>query len=106
MSLADAAGLFGVLLILLAYAGAQLGRLDPRSAAALVMNLAGAGLIMWSLSFRFNLSAFLMEAAWALVALFGLVRLAVRKARPSQSRDVLEGSSRVQGRDRPPRPDR
>ncbi|HEX4096578.1 MAG TPA: hypothetical protein VHX64_07605, partial [Caulobacteraceae bacterium] len=76
--LPDAAGLVGVLLILLAYAGAQLGRLEPRRAPALVMNLVGAGLILWSLAFRFNLSAFLMEAAWAVVALYGLVRLAMR----------------------------
>ena len=84
MSLADAAGLVGVLLILVAYAGAQLGRLEPRRAPALILNLAGAGLILWSLRFHFNLSAFLMEAAWALVALYGLVRLLIRP-RPSPS---------------------
>lgn len=78
MSLPDAAGLVGVLLILAAYAGAQLGRLEPRRAPALLMNLIGAGLILWSLTFRFNLSAFLMEAAWAVVALYGLIRLAMR----------------------------
>ncbi len=81
MSVPDAAGLFGVLLILAAYAGAQVGRLDPRRAPALVMNLVGAGLIIWSLTFRFNLSAFLMEAAWAVVALYGLIRLLVRRGR-------------------------
>jgi hypothetical protein len=79
MGLADFAGVFGVLLILAAYAGAQLGRLEPRRAPALVMNLVGAGLILWSLAFRFNLSAFLMEAAWALVALYGLIRLVLRR---------------------------
>lgn len=73
--LAERAGVLGVLLILAAYAGAQLGRLDPRRAPALLLNLAGAGLILWSLAYRFNLAAFLMEAAWAAVALFGLARL-------------------------------
>ncbi len=81
MSLPDAAGLVGVLLILAAYAGAQAGRLEPRRAPALLMNLAGASLIILSLAFRFNLSAFLMEAAWAVVAIFGLIRLAVRRRR-------------------------
>ncbi len=81
MSFPDAAGLLGVLLILSAYAGAQLGRLEPRRAPALVMNLAGAGLILWSLMFRFNLAAFLMEACWAVVALYGLVRLIARRLR-------------------------
>ena len=81
MSFPDAAGLAGVLLILLAYAGAQLGRMEPRRAPALLLNLAGAGLILWSLLFRFNLAAFLMEAAWAMVALLGLVRVLVRRLR-------------------------
>jgi hypothetical protein len=80
-ALPDLAGLVGVLLILVAYGGAQLGRLEPRRAASLLMNLVGAGLIMFSLAFRFNLSAFLMEAAWAMVALFGLVRLWLRRWR-------------------------
>ena len=79
MSFADTAGLVGVLMILFAYAGAQLGRMEPRNAPALLLNLAGAGLILWSLLYRFNLAAFLMEAAWALVALFGLIRVIVRR---------------------------
>lgn len=74
MGLTDAAGLAGVALILAAYAGAQLRRLDPVRPAALMMNLAGSGLIILSLTHAFNLSALVVEAAWAGVALFGLVR--------------------------------
>ena len=79
MTLADAAGLAGVVLMLTAYAGAQIRRLDPLKATSLVMNLAGACLVMLSLTRNFNLSAFLMEAAWALAALYGLIRLAFRR---------------------------
>jgi hypothetical protein len=75
----DALGVVGVLLILVAYAGAQTGRLEPREAPALVMNLLGACLILWSLAYDFNLSAVLMEGAWALVALYGLARLVLRR---------------------------
>ena len=74
MNLFDAAGLVGVALILAAYAAAQLHRLDPTRPPALLMNLAGAGLILLSLTRAFNLSAAIVEAAWALIALFGLVR--------------------------------
>lgn len=81
MSAPDLLGVVGVLLILTAYAGATTGRLDPKRPIALLLNLAGALLILWSLSFEFNLSAVLMEAAWALVALFGLVRLALKPRR-------------------------
>lgn len=70
----DAAGVAGVLMILVAYAGATSGKLDPKRPPALLLNLIGAGLILWSLVYDFNLSAFLMEAAWAIVAVVGLVR--------------------------------
>lgn len=78
MTAPDIAGVFGVGLILIAYAGATMDRLDPKRAPALLLNLAGAVLILVSLVYDFNLSAVLMEAAWALVALFGLARLAIR----------------------------
>lgn len=82
MSLTDVAGLGGVALILVAYAGAALGKLDPERPIALVCNLVGAGLILWSLLTQdFNLSATVMEAAWALVALAGLARWALRSRR-------------------------
>lgn len=82
MTPADAAGLLGVLAILTAYAGAALGRLDPEKPVALLCNLVGACLILWSLlTDDFNLSATVMEAAWALVALVGLARWALKARR-------------------------
>jgi hypothetical protein len=84
VTLWDGAGLLGVIAILVAYAGAQMRRLDPVKAPALLLNLVGAALILVSLVHDFNLSAFLMEAAWAVVAIYGLARLALerRRARP------------------------
>lgn len=81
MTFHDALGVGGVLLILIAYAGATTNRLDPTKAPALLLNLAGALLILLSLYFDFNLSAVLMEAAWALLAVIGLVRLALGASR-------------------------
>ncbi len=78
-ALENAAGQVGVALILAAYAAAQLGRLDPVKAPSLAMNFAGACLIILSLTKDFNLSAFEMEAAWAAVAAFGLIRIALRR---------------------------
>jgi hypothetical protein len=79
MTLPDVGGVIGVGMTLAAYALAQLGRMRVDSAPSLLMNLVGSLLILLSLSFRFNLSAVLMEGAWGLVALFGLARLALRK---------------------------
>lgn len=83
MTLTDAAGLVGVLMILVAYAGAALGRLDPKRALSLTANLVGACLILWSLTRDFNLSAVAMEGSWALVSLAGLARLGLARLRSS-----------------------
>ncbi len=79
MTLPDAAGIAGVLMILAAYAGATSGKLDPKRPLALLLNLIGAGLILLSLAYDFNLSAFIMEAAWAAVAGVGLLRLLIKR---------------------------
>jgi len=56
------------------------GRLDPQRPASLLCNLIGACAILWSLlTADFNLSATVMEGAWALVAAFGLLRWALRR---------------------------
>ncbi len=79
MTLFDAAGVVGVMLMLGGYAAGQFRWLDPTRATALLMNLFGAVLVLVSLTKAFNLSAALMESAWALLALFGLVRLVIGK---------------------------
>jgi hypothetical protein len=79
MNLFDVAGLVGVALILAGYAAATMWRLHPKSAASLLINFLGASLILLSLTRAFNLSAAIVEAAWALIALVGLVRLGVAR---------------------------
>ena len=79
MALLDLGGIVGVGLVLLAYAGIHFDWFDPKRAPALLMNLVGSALILLSMTHAFNLSAFLMEAAWAGMALFGLVRLALQR---------------------------
>ena len=77
MTLTDAAGLLGVLMVLIAYAGAALGKLNPQGGLSLSANLAGSVLILFSLlTESFNLSATTMEGAWAVVSMVGLGRLA------------------------------
>lgn len=78
MSLFDIAGLVGAFLMLGAYAAAQLHRLDPLKAPALAINAIGAGLVLVSLTKAFNLPAAIVEGSWALIALWGLIRIALR----------------------------
>ncbi|MFI4933411.1 MAG: hypothetical protein ACHP7N_02225 [Caulobacterales bacterium] len=77
MSPFDVAGLIGVAMILAGYAAATTGRLDAKGAPSLAINLVGASLILLSLTQKFNLSAAIVEGAWALIALVGLVRIAL-----------------------------
>ena len=79
MTILQIGGLAGVVLFLTAYAGAQTGHLNPQRAPALLMNLVGAVLVLASMLEAFNLASFVLEAAWGLVALYGLVKLALTR---------------------------
>ena len=70
----DIAGLVGVVLIIVAYLLLQLGKLPSTAPSYSLLNAVGAFLVMVSLLFDFNLSAFLMEAFWFLISVFGLLR--------------------------------
>ena len=70
----DWAGMAGVALILLAYFLRQAGRLRGDALPHQLANAAGALLVLVSLCYAFNLSAFLMELAWLIVSIYGIVR--------------------------------
>lgn len=47
------------------------------------INLIGAAFLLTSLSVKFNLAAFVLEAAWAVIAFFGLIQaLRARRKKP------------------------
>jgi len=73
-NLFDLAGFVGVLLIVIAYLLLQLDRLPSSSLSFSLLNAAGSLLIMLSLIFKFNVSAFLIEVFWFLISLIGLSR--------------------------------
>lgn len=68
----DLIGNVGVLLMVVAYLLLQLEKVSGANVIYLLLNATGAVLVMISLAFRFNLSAFLMEAFWLLISLYGL----------------------------------
>lgn len=77
-TLLDAVGLLGVGLLLVAYGLTVGGKLDPLKPVALLLNLFGALGILLSLWGAFNWSALVIETAWSLIAVAGLVRWFVR----------------------------
>ena len=70
----DLVGNVGVLLMVIAYLLLQLEKLSSSALSYLLLNTVGAILVIISLMFRFNLSAFLMEAFWLLISLYGLAK--------------------------------
>ena len=87
LHLLDLTGFIGVLLIVTAYLFLQLDKLPSSSPSYSLLNAAGALLIILSLTFKFNLSAFIVEVFWLLISLFGLMKsLLSRGDSPRSSR--------------------
>jgi hypothetical protein len=87
-ALHNVVGNIGVLVIVGTYFLVQVRKMSATQPPYILANGLGATLIMYSLSFDFNLSAFLIEAIWLLVSIVGLVRVwrerrAVRRRLPT-----------------------
>ncbi|MBV8939538.1 MAG: hypothetical protein JO089_06835 [Alphaproteobacteria bacterium] len=67
-------GTLGVVCFLSAFLLLQKGTLKADGYDYLALNLAGSILLMLSLSWDWNLSAFGLEAAWGLISLYGLLK--------------------------------
>lgn len=70
--LADIVGNIGVVCFLAGFFLLQKERLRHDDLVYLGLNLSGAVLLMGSLLIHWNLSAFLLEAAWALISMYGI----------------------------------
>lgn len=68
----DLLGFAGVFLVLLAYSLQQMRRIDGNGLLYPFINLVGALLILVSLTYKPNLPAIMMEAAWAVVSVIGI----------------------------------
>jgi hypothetical protein len=81
----DAAGIVGSMLIVTTYLLLQLRRINIDEARYSILNALGAGLIIFSLSMDFNLSAFIIEAFWLAISLIGIIQnfKAARRRKPS-----------------------
>lgn len=73
-------GTIGVVIGLTAYFLLQAGRLRGDGMLFPVLNLIGATLIAISLLWHWNFAAFMLEAAWMLISMYGIARQ-IRKRR-------------------------
>ncbi len=70
----DWAGLLGVAAVLLAYFLLQANRLHGNGLTYQLMNAFGAFAVLLSLLYAFNLSAFVLEALWLAISIYGIAR--------------------------------
>ena len=70
----DVVGLAGVVCILLMYLAVQTGKVRAEGLVFPLVNLLGALFILYSLLFKFNLSAVIIETSWVAISIIGLVR--------------------------------
>jgi len=66
----------GALLILVAFAGAQFGKVDQHSRLYLVLNLLGSAVLTVLAYLDEQWGFLLLESVWAVVSFWGLVQLA------------------------------
>ena len=81
MTLIDWLGVLGSFVIAGAYLAVTRGWVDAARPAFNLLNLGGAGLILWSLWYRPNAGAILIEVLWVGIALTALARWAMRRGR-------------------------
>lgn len=67
-------GTIGVAFILTTYFLLQTDRLKSNQLAYSILNFVGSGMILISLFYEFNFPAFVVEAAWVLISLLGILR--------------------------------
>ena len=70
----DFVGSIGVGTIIFTYILLQLGKIRSEQLIYSLLNAVGASLIVFSLCFNFNFSAFIVEFFWVLISLYGIAK--------------------------------
>ena len=74
MSASNVVGLVGVVLVLLAYCLLQCNWLLQTSPVFYIVNLLGSILLLFSLYYHWNTPSVVIEVAWLIISVLGLVR--------------------------------
>ncbi len=81
LTMADAIGSFGTLIVVAAYFATQMRMINSEDLAFPVINLLGSVLIVYSLLQNFNLASMLIEGFWIIISLIGIIQhIRLRKA--------------------------
>ena len=81
LDLIDIVGVAGSLFVCSAYFLVSRGKLDATGLPYHVLNLVGAGMLLFSLYFEPNLGAIVIEAVWAVIAAGSILGLLLARYR-------------------------
>jgi hypothetical protein len=79
-TLYDLIGSIGVGIIILTYILLQTERLKSENLSYSILNALGSGMIAFSLIFKFNLAAFVVETLWLVISLYGIVKYFLKRS--------------------------
>jgi len=75
----DFVGSIGVGIIIITYVLLQIGKIKSETLIYSVLNAFGASLILISLFYSFNLSAFIVEFFWVLISIYGIAKYFLKR---------------------------
>ena len=70
----QSASFLGAMLILVAYAGHQMGWMNPRRAAYNILNAIGSAILGYIAFHPFQVGFVVLEVAWTVISLYALFR--------------------------------
>ena len=70
----QSASFLGAMLILIAYAGHQMGWMNPRKSAYNILNAVGSAILGYIAFHPFQVGFVILEVAWTLISLYALMR--------------------------------
>jgi len=74
LNMADWIGIIGSIMISIAYFGVSTGRVSGENPRFQMLNLIGSVMILYSLWFRPNLGAIIIEVLWISIASYALIK--------------------------------
>ncbi len=79
MTTTDIIGFIGVAILLLAFFLQLINKISKESYAYILMNIAGAGIACMASIMLNYLPFIILEAAWTLISVWGLIQFAVKR---------------------------
>jgi hypothetical protein len=70
----QSASFVGAMLILVAYAGHQMGWMNPRRAAHNILNAVGSAILGYIVFHPFQVGFVFLEVTWVLISIYALLR--------------------------------